>query len=441
MRGFFIVMINALYQIFRQHPKICTDTRKIEKNSIFFALKGPSFNANALASKAIEQGCAYAVVDEKEYSENEKFILVDDALTALQDLAKYHRSELKKNNIPFIGITGSNGKTTTKELISAVLCRKYKSLATQGNLNNHIGVPLTVLSITPETEIAIIEMGANHIGEIALLCSIAQPEYGMITNIGKAHLEGFGSFEGVIKAKSEMYDYLRKNNGTAFLNNDNKLLKDLSEGIKKITYGKSADSDIHGKFIEADPLVKISWKRKQEAEFNETVHTKIIGSYNFENILAAVCIGNYFGIERKSISAAIENYIPSNNRSQILERGTNTIILDCYNANPVSMSAAISNFAQIKDGNKIAVLGDMLELGEYSRKEHENIVEILKSCSFNKTILVGHEFSKIKLPENFILFQKSDEARQYLREHKIEHAHILIKGSRSIKLETIAEVL
>lgn len=435
--------MEKLYEIFLRYPKICTDTRRVEKNAVFFALRGPNFNANSLAGKAIEQGCAFAVIDEKEYRKNEQFILVEDVLKTLQGLAKYHRNQLKKlpAPIPFIGITGSNGKTTTKELINAALSRKFKTTATGGNLNNHIGVPLTVLSVTKTTEIAIIEMGANHIDEIAGLCSIAQPDFGIITNIGKAHMEGFGNFEGVIKAKGELYDYLKKNNGTAFLNNDNQLLKDLSHGIKKLTYGKSDDCDCIGKFIEANPLVKISWKKKQESEFREIIQTKIIGNYNFENILAAICIGNFFGVDRNDIKTALENYLPSDNRSQILKKGSNTIILDCYNANPVSMSAAISNFAQMQDGNKIAILGDMLELGEYSRKEHENIVEILKNCPFSQTILVGEEFSKINLPGNFKSFLKTEEAKQFLLSGKIENSQILIKGSRGIKLESVAEVL
>lgn len=437
--GFFnILLMEKLYEIFLNHPKICTDTRRIEKNSIFFALKGPNFNANSLAGKAIEQGCAYAVIDEKEFRKNDKFILVDDALKALQNLATYHR---KQFSIPFVAITGSNGKTTTKELVNAVLSQQFTTLSTQGNLNNHIGVPLTVLAVKKDTQIAIIEMGANHPGEIARLCSIAKPDFGIITNIGKAHMEGFGNFEGIIKTKGELFDYLRKKNGIAFINNDNQLLKDLSQGIKKTSYGKSDDSDYNGKFIEANPFVKIAWKKKVENEFGEIVQTRIIGNYNFENILAAICIGNYFGIELNKIKSALENYLPTNNRSQILKKGSNTIILDCYNANPVSMSAAINNFAQMEDGNKIAILGDMLELGEFSQKEHENIVEILKNCPFRQTILVGKEFSKIDLPKNFKSFLKTEEAKQFFFANKIENSQVLIKGSRGIKLETIADVL
>lgn len=430
--------MEKLYQIFLEHPNISTDTRKIKKNSIFFALKGPNFNANNFAKNALEKGCSYAVIDDEKYKENDRFILVNDCLTALQDLARRHRRMLK---IPFIGITGSNGKTSTKELINAVLSKKFKTLATEGNLNNHIGVPLTVLSITDETEIAIIEMGANHIGEIAFLCEISQPDFGIITNIGKAHLEGFGSFEGVIKAKGELYEHLKKNDGTVFLNNDNQLLKDLSNGIKKVTYGKSSDSDCNGKLLEANPFLKILWKRKQETDLHENIQTQIIGSYNFENILAAICIGNFFGVEKAEIKSAIENYVPSNNRSQIIKKGSNTIILDCYNANPTSMSAAINNFTQISDAKKIAVLGDMLELGEYSQREHEHIVEILKSCRFSQTILVGKEFSKIKLPENFKIFLSTEKAIQFFKTNKIENSHVLIKGSRGIKLEAIAEVI
>lgn len=434
-----------LYAIFQTCPKICIDTRRIEKNSIFFALKGPNFNANSFAEKAIEQGCSYAVIDEKKFAKDNRFIVVEDVLKTLQELAKHHRQKLKNASggkpVIFIGITGSNGKTTSKELIKSVLSRNFRTLATEGNLNNHIGVPLTVLSVQDTTEIAIIEMGANHIHEIAELCAIAQPDFGIITNIGKAHLEGFGSFEGVIKAKGELYDFIRKTNGTLFLNNDNQLLKDLAKGIKKITYGKSADNEIIGKFVEANPLLKISWKRNQETEFRETIQTKIIGSYNFENILAAICTGHYFGVSNTEIKKALEEYLPSNNRSQILKKDNNTFILDSYNANPVSMMAAINNFAQMNGDKKIAILGDMLELGEYSQKEHENIIELLKNCSFSQTILIGKEFSKIDLPGNFRSFLNTESAREYFLSNKIENSHVLIKGSRGIKLETLVGVL
>ncbi len=430
--------MEELYEIFLRNPIICTDTRKIEKNSIFFALKGPAFNANSLAKIALEGGCSLAVIDEKKYNEGSKYFLVDDVLKSLQQLAIHHRNKLK---IPFIGITGTNGKTTTKELLHSVLSAKFKTAATKGNLNNHIGVPLTVLSVNESTEVAIIEMGANHIGEIANLCSIAKPGFGIITNIGKAHLEGFGSFEGVIKAKTELYDYLRKNMGIVFLNKDNKLLHELSGEIKSISYGISSQNDYMGKIISSDPLVNISWKKKSENLFGEEIKTKLAGSYNFENILSAICVGNYFGVGVQEIKNALENYTPSNNRSQVLRKGSNTIILDCYNANPVSMEAALKNFDQMKGGKKVAILGDMLELGEYSIQEHENIVEILNKVVFEQIILVGKEFSKVFIHDNFRSFLTSEEAKEYLMVNRITNSKILIKGSRGIKLESLVDVI
>lgn len=440
-----------LYDIFLKYPKICIDTRKIEKDSLFFSLKGPNFNANSMAEKALDQGCAFAVIDEKTYCKNEKFILVDDVLLTLQKLANHHRKQYK---IPFLAITGSNGKTTTKELVREVLCRKFQTCATEGNLNNHIGVPLTVLSVKNTTEIAIIEMGANHIGEIAALCEIALPTHGIITNIGKAHLEGFGSFDGVIKAKGELYNFLRENDGTVFVNGDNPLLMNLVGQIRKITYGKNEGNDYIGKLVEAkpmdrlsesgierNPLVNISWKKKQDYNFNPAIGTQIFGNYNFENILSAISAGDYFGVEKNEIKIALANYSPVNKRSQVLKKGSNTIVLDCYNANPVSMAAAINNFAQMPGENKIAILGDMLELGDYSRKEHENVVEILTTCSFSKTILVGKEFSKVQLPENFLSFLTTDEATQFLISNKAESSLILLKGSRGIHLESLVEIL
>lgn len=431
--------IKGLYDHYLKHPFVSTDTRSLKHGSIFFALKGEKFNANDFAEQALEAGCSLAVIDEKEYKKSDNYILVNDVLETLQELAKYHRLQLK---IPVIGITGSNGKTTTKELIAAVLNKKYKTLATHGNLNNHIGVPLTLLSITKEHEMAVIEMGANHIGEIAMLSEIVQPDFGIITNIGKAHLEGFGSPEGVIKAKSELYRYIEKTLGTLFLNKDNSLLNSLASTPKIITYGTDENNDCIGKLLNLTPFVELEWKARNEKKYNEIIKTQIIGKYNFENILAAICIGNYFKVSAADIRDAIEKYIPSNNRSQIITKGTNTILLDAYNANPTSMQAALENFSELKAENKMLILGDMLELGNESKKEHKNIIEELKRRGFTNTILVGKEFTNASKDQNlFLTFNTSDEAAEYLKDKNIQNHSILIKGSRGIKLEKLTELL
>jgi UDP-N-acetylmuramoyl-tripeptide--D-alanyl-D-alanine ligase len=339
-----IMSIEEIYSLFLKHPAICTDSRKAEKYGIFFSLKGDNFNGNAFAEIALENGCKYAFIDEAVYYKDNRYIIVENALNTLQELAKHHRSKLK---IPVIGITGTNGKTTTKELIKAVLEKKFNTLATEGNLNNHIGVPQTILKITGKTEIAIIEMGANHIGEIAELCKISKPDHGIITNIGKAHLEGFGSFEGIVKAKKELYDHIEQNNGLLFVNKDNQLLSEMASRIKKITYGKSASADHTGSIKNTEPFIEIVWKNTAT---NKTflIKSKLVGAYNFENIMAAVAIGSYFEVDVSLIKEAIEAYTPSNNRSQIIKSSNNTIIMDAYNANPSSMEAAINNFALTK---------------------------------------------------------------------------------------------
>ena len=432
--------IKKIYSIYQKHNIVCTDTRELKKDSIFFALKGENFNGNAYAEQAINSGCAYAVIDDTKFYKDDRYIIVNDVLASLQELAKFHRSQL---SIPFIAITGTNGKTTTKELISSVLSKKYNTCSTKGNLNNHIGVPLTILSVNKSHEIAVIEMGANHIGEIAALCEIAQPDYGIITNIGKAHLEGFGSLEGVIKAKSELYEFIHNHNGSIFINTDNKLLSDLAKGInKKISYSSSTNSTITGKLIDHNPFVTLHWKMSDEGKNSaneEIITTQIVGKYNFENILSAICIGNYFNVSKEHIQIALEDYIPSNSRSQVIQKNTNTILLDAYNANPTSMVAAIENFYEMNCDNKMLILGDMLELGKDSHKEHQQIIELLKNKGLANTLLIGNHFSETENSIHAKHFNTSDEAKEYLQANKIENTTILIKGSRGIKLEKILE--
>ncbi len=434
-------MIQKLYSHFQEHPFICTDTREIKPNAIFFALKGDNFNANQFAEQAIRSGCSLAVIDEEQYKIDGRYLLVDDVLTALQELANYHRKQL---SIPIISITGSNGKTTSKELINAVLSEKYNVQTTKGNFNNHIGVPLTLLSITKEHEIAIVEMGANHQGEISMLCNLAEPDYGMITNIGKAHLEGFGGFEGVVKAKSEMYSYINDSKGTLFINDDNELLKKLSEGINQITYGTNEKCDFVGKFVESNPFVKLKCKAKDDLssmEDNPEISTQLIGKYNFENILAAACIGNHFKVSEEQIKLGLEKYVPSNNRSQVMQTKNNLLLLDAYNANPSSMQAAIENFAQMNQTDKMVVLGDMLELGVDSAKEHEAIVALLKKKNITNVLLVGWHFKEAGKNTGAKTFDTSDEATSYLKQFQPKGFTILIKGSRGIKLEKVVEAL
>lgn len=433
--------IEQLYSIFQKHPSVCTDTRALVPGSIFFALKGGNFNANKFARQALEGGCAYAVIDEKEYKEDGRFVLVNDVLKALQDLASHHRDQL---NIPVIGITGSNGKTTTKELISAVLATTYNTYFTKGNLNNHIGVPLTLLSITEKHEIAVVEMGANHVGEIAELCSIAKPTHGMITNIGKAHLEGFGGPEGVKKGKSELYKFIVKNDGQLFVNQDDKVLVELAGDAKKITYGTSGDGDVIGEFLDAAPYVRFRWSPASVGSStgsSEIVETQVIGQYNFPNFLAAACIGHFFKVSRENINRALSTYIPSNNRSQVMKKGSNTILLDAYNANPTSMAAALDNFSQLSSESKLLILGDMLELGDDSANEHQLVIETIASKKFDRVVLVGDHFSKVKNNINAKQFMNADEAMSWVKEQKIENTAVLIKGSRGIKLEKLVEVL
>jgi UDP-N-acetylmuramoyl-tripeptide--D-alanyl-D-alanine ligase len=421
--------------------KVCTDTRKLEKGGVFFALKGANFNANEFAQKAIAGGCSLAVVDEEAYINSDpKIVLVNDVLKALQDLANYHRRQFK---IPFLAITGSNAKTTNKELINAVLSKKYKTLATVGNLNNHIGVPLTILSLRKEHDFVIIEMGANHQGEIAQLCDIAEPDYGLITNIGKAHLEGFGGIEGVKKGKSELYKFLKQKGGKAFINGDDEVLYNLAFENDKITYGSKKLYDVIGKDCTTTETVSLKFTtRYGEKDWNrlKPINTQIVGTYNFINCLAAVCVGVYFKVEENLITEALENYVPSMNRSQLVKTEKNTIILDAYNANPNSMKAAIENFARFKSDKKMLLLGDMFELGEYSSEEHGKLVELLKENKFENVILVGDEFFKLK-QDNFKKFKTTAECMEYLKEKNVTGSTVLIKGSRGMKMEILQEVL
>ncbi len=432
-----------LYQTFQQHPQISTDTRNIIPNSIFFALKGANFNANTFAEKALEMGAAFAVIDEAAHRKSDRFILVDDVLAALQDLARFHRKQLQ---IPVIGLTGSNGKTTTKELINSVLSRKFKTYATKGNLNNHIGVPLTLLSISRETEIAIIEMGANHQQEIAFLCGIAQPTHGLITNIGRAHLEGFGGPEGVKIGKGELFDFLAQTGGTVFVNHDDLILEEMAfhrHFQKTVYYGKAVHSLVSGEILENVPLLKISWWLNDEAASiqKQEVQTQLTGNYNFDNVLAAICIGNKFGLAVEQINSGIAGYQPENNRSQIVQTKTNTLICDYYNANPSSMEVAIKNLEAIKADKKVLILGDMFELGEHSSAEHLLIIQKANEIAVDQRIFIGKAFYEHHTVFTDTFFESTDAAFIALKSSSITNATILVKGSRGMRLETLLELL
>jgi UDP-N-acetylmuramoyl-tripeptide--D-alanyl-D-alanine ligase len=436
-------MIELLYSHFLKNPQVCTDTRDIKPGALFFALKGANFNGNKFAEQALESGCSLAVIDETEYKKDDRFLLVEDVLEALQQLAHHHRMQF---NIPVIGITGSNGKTTTKELVQAVLSQCFQVLATKGNLNNHIGVPLTLLGLKKEHEIAIIEMGANHQGEIDLLSRIASPDYGIITNIGKAHLEGFGGIEGVKKGKSELYRFIESKKGKLFVHGDDEVLISLAGSTEKVTYGTNKLYDIVGS-MEQDKdssFISFRWATRYNAAAikNSTlVHTQLVGIYNYYNLLCAACVGNYFKVEDEKINAALSEYVPTNNRSQLQKTDRNTLILDYYNANPSSMSLALKNFAEMAGQSKMVILGDMLELGEESAAEHEAILQLIGEKKLLNTILVGPLFSAAGKKINAKTFLNSEDATAYLRENPVEDHTILIKGSRGIHLEKIVEAL
>ncbi len=424
--------IQEIHSIFLNSSGITTDSRKIEKGQIFFALKGENFNGNEYAQSAIDIGAKYAIIDEAKYADIERTILVKDVLNYLQELAKFHRTYL---NIPILAITGTNGKTTTKELISSVLKKKFDLGYTQGNLNNHIGVPLTILSFTKDTEMGVVEMGANHLGEIETLCNIAEPDYGIITNIGKAHIEGFGSFEGVIRTKSELYNYLKRKNGIVFINGEDDLLLRQAAGIEKINYGRNHDLFISAEFIASSPFLEIKWDKYE-------IKTKLVGEYNFNNVLAAICIGSYFNVTNEKIVEAIEEYQPKNNRSQLTKTETNTLIIDAYNANPTSMDLAIKNFLNIKEAKKGLILGDMFELGDSSNEEHYKIAKLVEELNFGTTIFVGENFYNFR--SEFPLFQFFNDAASlcnHLQINKIEDTTLLLKASRGIKLEQVIDYL
>lgn len=425
--------IAELYKFFMECGKVTTDSRNCPEGSMFIALKGETFNGNAFAAQALKQGCRYAVIDESEYA-GEGTILVDNCLQALQQLANYHRRQLKT---PVIGITGTNGKTTTKELISTVLSRKFNTLYTEGNFNNHIGVPLTLLRLTKEHEMAVVEMGANHPGEIKTLVHIAEPDYGIITNVGKAHLQGFGSFEGVIRTKGELYDFLRAKGGaTIFIQNENPYLNSIAEGLTCVRYGQTAGLYVSGELINCSPFLSFRWTAEG---VSHEVNTHLIGSYNLDNMLAAVAIGRYFGVSDDDVSSALESYLPHNNRSQLKETADNKLIVDAYNANPTSMMAALKNFRQVEAQHKMVILGDMKELGEVSREEHQKIVDYLKECGFDRVVLVGPEFAAAT--HSYQTFLHVEEVLADIRVHKPQGYYILIKGSNSMKLSQLPEYL
>ncbi|PRX53633.1 UDP-N-acetylmuramoyl-tripeptide--D-alanyl-D-alanine ligase [Flagellimonas meridianipacifica] len=422
--------ITELYQIFLEHPEVSTDTRKINPNCLFFALKGPNFNGNEFANQALEKGAAYAVIDEAKFKVSDKYILVDSVLETLQKLATYHRNQCSAK---IISLTGSNGKTTTKELIFSVLSKKYNSIATQGNLNNHIGVPLTLLSIKSDTEMAVVEMGANHQKEIAFLSSIAQPDFGYITNFGKAHLEGFGGVEGVIKGKSELYDFLIAHDKYVFMNADDPIqLEKLGTYVKKIGYSASNPQYYSIQLKESSPFVILEVEKTR-------ISTQLTGAYNFTNCCAAIVMGKYFNVPLEDIKSALEGYSPENNRSQIIEKGRIKIILDAYNANPTSMEMAIRNFDNMKTPDSYLILGDMFELGDVSAEEHQSIADLTKTLGFTNVLLVGNHFYGVQTP--FLKFQTFEEIKNYLESHPVEKGNMLIKGSRGMALERILDYL
>ncbi len=424
--------IEQLYQYFLNSSGVTTDTREEVKNKIFFALSGENFDGNKFAGQAIEKGAHIAVVDNPKIQENDNYFKVESVLETLQQLALFHRKQL---DIPVIGITGTNGKTTTKELIASVLSSKYNIIATRGNLNNHIGVPLTLLRITKKTDVAIVEMGANHKGEIAFLTNIALPTHGLITNIGKAHLEGFGNYEGVIKTKNELFEFIKTNSGTVFVNADDPLLMELSKEIHRYTYGKN-HAEVAGNLIHHVPFLSV---KINSGENSYEISSKLYGSYNFPNILAAVAAGNFFGVPPKNIQESIENYVPKNNRSQLIQTDFNTIILDAYNANPVSLSAAIKSFQKAGFKNPYLIIGDMFELGKAAPVEHQKIVYILAEAGFNDVILAGKEFYQTN--HSFKSFIQTTEVINYLKKFPVRNKTILIKGSNGMNLNSITKYL
>ncbi len=424
-----MVTTPQLYSLYLNHPLVQTDTRKIQKEALFFALKGPHFNGNAFAKQALEKGAAYAVVDDPGYQTDERMLLVPDVLTALQQLAAHHRNQFQ---IPFFAITGSNGKTTTKELLHAVLKTTFKTYATEGNLNNHIGIPLTLLRIRPDVEIALIEMGANHQKEIESYCKIVRPTHGLITNVGKAHLEGFGGIEGVKKGKGELFDALRNSKGIAFACADFAYFKEMTAGLAEVHwYGTSLSDPIHGEVIQKSPYLKVN------LNYGQKIATHLAGAYNLYNILAAAAVGNFFGVREQNVQKAIRNYHPHNARSQVVQNGSNLFILDAYNANPSSMKAAITDFAERPGENKSLFLGAMMELGKDSLAEHQQLIDFIRTFTWKDVILVGGDFNKTVHP--FLYFSSVSEAKDWFQKQNYQQATILIKGSRSVGMEKLLD--
>ena len=414
--------IKDLYQKYLKNYLVTTDTRNIKKNALFFSLKGAHFNGNTFAKKAIELGASYAIIDEKAYEIKGKTILVDNVLKTLQALANYHRKQLA---IPIIGITGSNGKTTTKELLQAVLQTQFNTKATLGNLNNHIGVPLTILSFTNKTEIGIVEMGANHQKEIEFLCTICEPDLGYITNFGKAHLEGFGGIEGVIKGKSELYTYLKENNKISFVNANDAIQVQLTTNLNSVLLNNTVSTSA------IQPFLAVKYK-------DQVIHTHLVGAYNVDNLKAAISIGEYFTISQENIISAIKNYIPTNNRSQIIKKKNNTILMDAYNANPSSTMVALDNLNKTNHQKKTVILGDMFELGDYSTKEHQNIVDYCNTLHLDRCIFVGEAYSKTSASEKYENFES---LKNQIKQSPFKNCYILIKGSRGMSLERLLEVI
>ena len=428
--------IKALYKLFLNHSTVCTDSRKIEVGCLFFALKGASFDGNKFAIKAIEQGAAYAIVDEKTLEKHQRLILVEDVLTTLQKLANYHRKQFE---IPVIAITGTNGKTTTKELISAVLESHYPTHYTKGNFNNHIGVPLTLLAMPANTRVAVIEMGANHVREIDFLCQIAEPTHGLITNVGEAHLEGFGSFEGVKKAKGELYKYLEKNSGLAFINKNEAHLQEMADPtLYRLFYTQSIEPNLNvpifeTKLVTANPFIEIAYLSKEGVP--QFIKSQLLGLYNFNNIMTAITLGRYFKVPYEKIKQAIESYTPTNNRSQILEKDGNKFLLDAYNANVTSMTKALESFASYEDKNKIAILGDMLELGTYSKAAHTKIIQLAQNLGI-EVWTVGQEFGQLK-SKAVKHFLNTETLKEWFWKQSFQDTFFLLKGSRGIGLEKL----
>lgn len=426
------MQIEELYKIFLSYPSVQTDSRKLKKGDLFFALKGPSFNGNLFAKQALDAGAAYAVTDEPLNFTSENVIAVNDVLATLQQLAKYHRQQF---SIPFIAITGSNGKTTTKELVHEVLSSSYNTYTTEGNLNNHIGIPLTILKIKQDAEIAVIEMGANHLKEIEGYCQYTLPTHGLITNCGKAHLEGFGGIAGVRKGKGELFDYLRSAGGTAFIMQDYDYLREMAHDIKTVlSYGTTPNAAITGTVDKSSGFLSVKITKGITPCI---INTQLVGDYNLPNVLAAVAVGKFFNVADEKIKRALENYIPSNSRSQLIEKGSNQIILDAYNANPSSMKAAIENFAKMEGSKKVLLLGGMMELGKESEKEHLSVIHVINNYKWNKVVLVGGDYNKLQHP--YINLDNAEQAKEWLAKQQFENAQLLVKGSRSMKMERVLE--